>query len=380
MKRVYFYGIVFVLIVVILFLSFNLTGFLTLNQKDKDYYKIGAILPLSGDLSYLGISEMRGIVMAVDEINSQGGVNDKKLKVYFQDHHSDSTQAIFSVNNLINVNSVDIFITSISSSINSITPIILENRKLLVYYSPNPKVAEENEYIFKDYLDNYVIVKNMVKLINDLGILKIGVLSLKRESGDVLIENFISEFKKTNPDVEIYVEYYDKSVIDLSTHITKLKNRGVDGVFINDYSSAAPHIVTKMSKIFIPEYLFTLFGADPAANTKDAKEIYALSNTYSHFPLIISKDSEKNKLFNENYFLRYGEVANYDVAYAYDTVYYLKYALENCDLDRMCISNFLKENVIEGVLGKINFNEKGVNIRTSDIIKFENGEWVKIND
>jgi hypothetical protein len=41
---------------------------------------------------------------------------------------------------------------------------------------------------------------------------------------------------------------------------------------------------------------------------------------------------------------------------------------------------FLKNNVFEGVLGKINFDEDGVNIRTSDIIKFEDREWIKVKD
>ncbi|MBI4438492.1 ABC transporter substrate-binding protein, partial [Candidatus Woesearchaeota archaeon] len=47
--------------------------------------KIGSILPLTGEAAEIGLRAQESINLALEEINSQGGINGKKLEVIFED-------------------------------------------------------------------------------------------------------------------------------------------------------------------------------------------------------------------------------------------------------------------------------------------------------
>lgn len=46
------------------------------NQNSQNAFKVGGILPLTGNLAFLGPPEIAGVGMAVSDINAAGGVND----------------------------------------------------------------------------------------------------------------------------------------------------------------------------------------------------------------------------------------------------------------------------------------------------------------
>ncbi|MBB1090406.1 ABC transporter substrate-binding protein [Rhodopseudomonas palustris] len=51
----------------------------------QDTIKVGALLPLSGNYGFLGVTERLGIDMAVEEVNSAGGILGKKVVVVYED-------------------------------------------------------------------------------------------------------------------------------------------------------------------------------------------------------------------------------------------------------------------------------------------------------
>jgi branched-chain amino acid transport system substrate-binding protein len=56
----------------------------TQNQS-ADKIQIGCISVLSGDGANYGIAAKTAIDMAVNEINSQGGINGKKIEILYED-------------------------------------------------------------------------------------------------------------------------------------------------------------------------------------------------------------------------------------------------------------------------------------------------------
>ena len=53
------------------------------NSRSNETINIGAILPLTGKGDYIGEEWKNGIILAVDKINSRGGINGKKLNGEF---------------------------------------------------------------------------------------------------------------------------------------------------------------------------------------------------------------------------------------------------------------------------------------------------------
>ncbi len=54
--------------------------------KDPPVFKIGAILAMTGQASFVGQVMSQGMKQAVDEINAKGGVDGIKLEAEIEDH------------------------------------------------------------------------------------------------------------------------------------------------------------------------------------------------------------------------------------------------------------------------------------------------------
>ncbi|RYF64496.1 MAG: ABC transporter substrate-binding protein, partial [Comamonadaceae bacterium] len=68
----------------------------------KDEIRIGTIQDLSGPLAGFGKQARNGMQLRVDEINEQGGINGRKLKLYVEDSGYDPKRAVLAAQKLVN--------------------------------------------------------------------------------------------------------------------------------------------------------------------------------------------------------------------------------------------------------------------------------------
>ena len=89
-------------------------------ESSEGVIKMGAVLPLSGASAESGIACQQGLELAVDEINSNGGikVNDKtyKLELYCEDDTGSPDQSVSVATKLIEMNEVSVVFSSCLSS------------------------------------------------------------------------------------------------------------------------------------------------------------------------------------------------------------------------------------------------------------------------
>jgi branched-chain amino acid transport system substrate-binding protein len=78
--------------------------------------KIGTNYPLSGGLALFGQDAVRGVELAVEEINSNGGINGRQIELIKKDA-TDSDAGVSNVESLATSEEVDIIMGSFSSSI-----------------------------------------------------------------------------------------------------------------------------------------------------------------------------------------------------------------------------------------------------------------------
>ena len=123
-------GVTVGIVLIVVILSFLVV---THNIADKkESIKIGATLALTSPLSFIGVEEYNGLKMAVDEINSNGGVNSHKIELTIEDNKGDSAQAVNTVRKLLDVDDVDIVVSAYTHITTSIQPIVTDNGKILL--------------------------------------------------------------------------------------------------------------------------------------------------------------------------------------------------------------------------------------------------------
>ncbi|WJV54394.1 ABC transporter substrate-binding protein [Pectobacteriaceae bacterium CE70] len=78
---------------------------------------VGAILPLTGTSASIGEDQRRGVELAVDQVNAQGGVDGQKLAVIVEDSAGNPVTALDAVRKLTQVDHVPLVVGAFSSSV-----------------------------------------------------------------------------------------------------------------------------------------------------------------------------------------------------------------------------------------------------------------------
>lgn len=115
-------------------------------NKQENEVRIGAVLPLSGNLSQVGESGQTGLLLAEEYINSH---YKKNLKIVFEDGKGNPTVSVNAVNKLISYDKVDKVFSIVSSVDLSIIPIQEKNKFLMISHASHPDLSNVNDLFFR---------------------------------------------------------------------------------------------------------------------------------------------------------------------------------------------------------------------------------------
>ena len=94
-----------------LFLIFGCT-----KTEDKNVIKIGEYGSLTGPEATFGTSTHNGIMLAMNDVNAQGGINGKQIKVLTVDDQGKAEEAVTAVTKLITSNNVVAILGEVAST------------------------------------------------------------------------------------------------------------------------------------------------------------------------------------------------------------------------------------------------------------------------
>jgi branched-chain amino acid transport system substrate-binding protein len=119
---------------------------------------IGEYGSLTGAQATFGQSTHNAIMMAIDEVNGNGGVNGRKIKVLTEDDQSKSEEAQNAVTKLISQNGVLAILGEVASSCSIAAAPTCQSNKvpMITPSSTNPEVTKKGDYIFRVcFTDDY---------------------------------------------------------------------------------------------------------------------------------------------------------------------------------------------------------------------------------
>jgi branched-chain amino acid transport system substrate-binding protein len=123
-------------------------------QNRQDVIRIGAILPLTGGMAPSGLSGLRGMDLAVEEINAAGGINGRRLEIIYEDSQAEARIGVSAFNKLHMIDRVPLVFGSITSVILAIQPEANKNNVILINTQAiSPLINERAE----EFLFNLVV-------------------------------------------------------------------------------------------------------------------------------------------------------------------------------------------------------------------------------
>lgn len=172
---------------------------LTSAHADKVEFKIGATLPLSGRLAYVGEDIRRGLELGVNDFSS-----DKlAFKIILEDNQYEAKQAASSAEKLCSQDHVDL-IVSLWDMADVVAPIAERYKTPHIAIRWNPHIAEKYLYTFTMESTYKQYVLSQIELLKSLHIKKIALLT-EEAAGWILGNDFMKENAAANG-LEVVVE------------------------------------------------------------------------------------------------------------------------------------------------------------------------------
>lgn len=172
----------------------------SLNRPTEDEVKIGALLCLSGNCAEWGTESLRGIRLAIDQINSTGGLLGKKINLVVQDSREDDpAQAVTAFKQLTEIKKINYIIGPTWTPAGLAIAPLAKRQKQLIITSPSVGVKEFNEAadnIFNLWPHDEVSTRKLANHAFNKGLLRAAIFSSEQPWTKTQSEVFETEFKR----------------------------------------------------------------------------------------------------------------------------------------------------------------------------------------
>lgn len=190
---------------------------------DPKEYKIGAILAMTGPGAWYGQVMSQGMLTAMDEINSQGGIGGIKLKAVIEDHQSGSgAAAINGFNKLVNVDKVPFSFTSYTAPTLSIIPVANEKHVLLLNGGAvGPKLVKASPYLFNNRMLAVMHGLGLAQRAKERGFTKMAALFWNDDAG-IGTHKFVEPRWKAMGGTVVAAEAHPIGTTDYKPYLSKI--------------------------------------------------------------------------------------------------------------------------------------------------------------
>ena len=201
----------------------------------KSEILIGSIQDLSGPIAGFGKQVRNGMLLRVDEINEQGGINGRKLRLLVEDSGYDPKKAVLAAQKLVNQDKIFIMVGHIGTAQNNAAmPVQFEKNVINFYpitaaremYEPFNRLKYAFAATYYDQMRGAV-----PKLVKDKGAKKACTLYQDDEFGLEVVRGAEAGLKTIGMDLAEKTSY-KRGATDFSSQVARMKAAGCDFVVL----------------------------------------------------------------------------------------------------------------------------------------------------
>ncbi|MFQ5620469.1 MAG: ABC transporter substrate-binding protein [Candidatus Nanoarchaeia archaeon] len=340
-----------------------------------DSITIGWYGPLSGPAAFLGVNNLNGVKLAVADINAQGGINGKQVKLITEDDQMDPKISVDVFQKMTSVDGVNFILSPSYSGILAASAQAEGNTVLISSLDSSHELADAGDWVFGagvyDEAIGYVLAEFTKENIGDNAAV---LYNVEEAFTSIAKSAFLERFRELNGTAVAYEYTFDTD--DFRTVLTKVKESDVDALAIIGYDEAA--LAFKQAKEI--GLKAQLLGIDTATSQNFMDS--AGDSIVGMYLTSWVAESESYNAMAEKYKAAYNEEPEVplSVAVGYDSTMVLAEALK-AGTDPETLKNAIyKVKDLEGVTGTLTMSEDGI-IRTileEMYIMKENGVYERV--
>jgi len=315
-------------------------------EVDGESIKIGVTLAETGPAGGIDIEMRDGMLMAVDEINSRGGINGRLIELIIVDNETNLEKAKKDFLEIEETHAPLFYITSLSTVSTAVSPLAEEHEVVLMIAATAREITVEKKWTYRYYPMSDVEAVPILQILDDLDTENLGILYQNDEYGRDLSNEVATKFE--NFEGTVTKESFEPSIIDFKENIVKLQNE--DAIYV----------------VAFPDYVETIFKQLREANysgeilsTSDAVTFKIINmpetnGVYLAAPLLYDTKFLFASTVSENFESRYNKQFDHYAANGYDIIILLGGLLQDEELTRDNVKRILDEGFTHsGVFGSI---------------------------
>lgn len=215
--------------------------------------KVGLVAALSGQSAKSGEALTRGLTMAINEVNANGGVLGRPLELVRRDDESNPSKGMLAARELIQREKVAVLFGGLDTPVSlAIVPLVNQMKvPFMGIWAAGTKITENGA------ADNYVFRVSAVDERVDEALVKYGVDNGMKKPGMILINNPWGEsneagFKRALEKrglANAGVERIQDSDLDVVPQLTRLKNAGADTLLLVGNVGPSAQVVKSLDRM-----------------------------------------------------------------------------------------------------------------------------------
>lgn len=321
--------------------------------------RIGAILPLTGNLAFIGEGIRNGIEMGKDEFNAAGGVRGQAIEILYEDSKGSAADGLSATQKLIDFDHVRFVIVNLTTVCLAVRPVLDQKSVLPFFLSTHPAVLNGSPNGFRIFISGVQESTLLSHYADSHRYKTFTVLNVNDAYGKGTAQHLKSLLEKLG--VVNSIEEYDLSSADFRVIATKVKESSPDALVVIGYGREYPLLFRQLGEQgWSGPILGNLSFANLAGQSLQGPLASQISYTApGYFSAVTRLSSSQN--FIDRYKRRYGKAPDFNAAYGYDNVRLLAQALSAVgESDTLRIRKFLLAvRGYEGAIGRVDMTPNG---------------------
>ncbi len=324
--------------------------------SENEPLNIGWIGPLSGDVASVGTANLEGAQLAVDKINSEGGIKGKKINLLVEDDKYLNERSVAAYRKLTQVQNAKAVLMVTYGGVMSVAPIADQDKTVAINsLDASDELAKAGEFVFGIGAYDEGIGKVMAEQALALSKRRAGLLYLNEDPYPILVATGFEQNFENKGEV-VQTEVYSFGETDFRSRLLKIKNARIDVLVVIGYDEAG--LAFKQAQELGINVTFLTADTISSENFQ-ANGGSSLEGAY--FPFWEAAQSPEYASFKQEYVQKFGKEPSLELytVTGYDAMLALGQALQEEDLAKAMydLKNF------KGVAGNINMEPDGM-VRT----------------
>ncbi len=293
--------------------------------------KIGALIPITGDLQAYGEVSLNGIRLAADEINAAGGVLGGNLEIKVGDTQTNAQSGIDAAKKLVSIEGVVGIVGALSSGVTIPVAKSVSSSSGVAQISnasTSPVITnlEDGDYLFRSVPSDAFQGVALAQVAKEAGFQNLSVLYINNDYGEGLAESLDAAFGKMGGKISASLAY-EPGNASYRGELSKAAGAGGEALVLIGYPENGITILRQaLEEGYFSKFIFG--DGMKAPEIIDAIGAQYLDGSSGTAPQAMS-DSEPAQHFAKAYAAKFGDKT--DKPYhdtAYDATYVLALAIE----------------------------------------------------